>query len=118
MIDKEQEIIDLLSTINGVKKCGAAWPKDLNTLPCITITLAGDKATDHRDDRRYLTELEYYVRVFASTNSVQKTETWRCIVAEAVQRMEDAGWVKTFRWEEPGADVRQYAMRFKKVFTE
>lgn len=118
MIDKEQEIIDLLAEIKGIKTCSAAWPQKLESTPAITVTLAGDKPTDYRDDRRYLTELEYYIRVFASTNTKAKADAWRRIASEAMKLMEGEGWSMTFRWEEPGADMRQFAMRFKKSFTE
>ncbi len=112
MTDKEQEIIDRLATISGVKKCGPAWPEKLDATPCIAVSLAGESFPDYRDDRRYLTELEYYVRVFAS----KKNGDVHRISQEVIQLMEDDGWIYTFRWEDPSADMRQFVMRFKKYF--
>lgn len=99
-----------LKQLKGVKRVVTAWPKDFAVLPCLVVQLAGERPADYRDNREYLTEVEWYVRVFSGS------ERMHYALCEAVrERMEALGYVRTFRWEEGGAEVWHTAFRFKKV---
>lgn len=111
VMSERKAILLALGVIKGLKKVSASWPKDLNTIPCITVDLAGEKTTDHRDDKPYLREMEFYVRLFASSDDVFER------VGENIEKiMGELGYEQTFLWEEPGADARQLAARYKKYY--
>lgn len=106
--DDAPRILDALRQVEGITVT-TAWPKEEPTRPVVLLTLAGDTPADHRDDQEYLTELEYYVRVFAA-----KAADMRRICAAVQDAMEALGYRRTFRWEEPGEDGgwRQTALRY------
>ena len=107
MPDDAPRIQDALCQIDGLTVT-TAWPREPSQGPVALVTLAGDSPADYRDGRRYLTELEYYVRVFAA-----KAAVMRAMCAAVNQAMEGLGYERTFRWEEPGEGWRQTAMRYK-----
>ena len=65
----------------------SAWPREPPAVPVVLVTLAGERAADRRDDRWYLTELEYYVRVFAA-----KSGELRRVVAAVDDAMRALGY--------------------------
>lgn len=65
MTDDLPRILSALEKVDGVTVT-SAWPREPPAVPVVLVTLAGERAADRRDDRWYLTELEYYVRVFAA----------------------------------------------------
>ena len=99
-----------LGEIAGVKLVATTWPKQFKELPCILLTMAGEKGADFRDDEEYLTEIEWYVRVFAV-----KEDNLLAVADAAQTAMQQLGYVRNLRWEEPGADLRQVALRFTKT---
>ncbi len=107
LIDDTLRILNAMRELENVTVT-TKWPKGEAKIPVVLVTLAGDRSADRRDDRRYLTELEYYVRVFAA-----KADDMRCTCAAVHTAMEGLGYELTFRWEEPGEGWRQTAMRYK-----
>lgn len=91
-----------------MKTVTRGWPKETDTLPCIAVALAGSATADRRDDARYLTEMEYYVRIFAATQGAADALAERVEVAMAT-----LGYEQTFAWEDSSSEVRQLAMRYK-----
>ena len=65
MTDDLPRILGALEQLDGLT-VASAWPREPPAVPVVLVTLAGERAADRRDDRWYLTELEYYVRVFAA----------------------------------------------------
>lgn len=63
--EEQARILTALGRIEGIEAT-TAWPREPPRKPVALVTLAGETTTDRRDDHRYLTELEYYVRVFAA----------------------------------------------------
>lgn len=105
--DEATRIADALRGIGGATVV-TTWPKAPETSPVILLTLAGERGADRRDDREYLTEHEYYVRVFSAKAADM------CRVCAAVHEiMHDLGYERTFRWEEPSDGWRQTAARYK-----
>ena len=107
MTDDLPRILSALEKVDGVTVT-SAWPREPPAVPVVLVTLAGERAADRRDDRWYLTELEYYVRVFAA-----KSGELRRVVAAVDGAMRDLGSDLAFRWDEPGEGWRQAAMRPK-----
>lgn len=107
MTDDLPRILAALEKVDGVT-VASAWPREPPTVPVVLVTLAGERAADHRDDRWYLTELEYYVRVFAA-----KSGELRRVAAAVDDAMRALGYDLAFRWDEPGEGWRQAAMRYK-----
>lgn len=99
-----------LRSIQSVKLVSTTWPKNFATLPCLVVQLSGESPADYRDNREYLTELEWYVRVFSGS------ERAHYALCDAVrERLEALGYSRTFRWDEGGAEVWHTAFRFKKM---
>ena len=90
MTDDLPRILSALEKVDGVTVT-SAWPREPPAVPVVLVTLAGERAADRRDDRWYLTELEYYVD----------------------DAMRALGYDLAFRWDEPGEGWRQAAMRYK-----
>ncbi|MDD3410517.1 MAG: hypothetical protein PHY12_06875 [Eubacteriales bacterium] len=112
MADTDTERADILSALRaleGVKLVATNWPKALDTTPCVLLMQAGESAADYRDDAEYLTEIEWYVRVFC-----KKDEQQRTLCRAVHEAMEALGYRRTFRWDEGAADVRQTVFRFMK----
>lgn len=99
-----------LRGIDGVLLVATAWPKNFDTLPCIIIQLASEQGVDNRDDHEYLTEIEWYVRVFSNREGISLH-----LASEVKTAMENLGYVRTFRHDEGAADVRQTVFRFAKT---
>lgn len=99
-----------LKTIPGVKQVYTAWPKTFDATPCILIQLAGELPADFRDDSEYLTELEWYVRVFA-----KKEADMGPICAVLRPTMEAIGYRRTFAADVGGEDIHQTLYRFVKT---
>ena len=107
MTDDLPRILAALEAVDGVTVT-SAWPREPPAVPVVLVTLAGERAADRRDDRWYLTELEYYVRVFAA-----KSADMRRVCSAVDDAMSVLGYELTFRWEEPGEGWRQTAMRYR-----
>lgn len=105
------QIIAALATIPDVKAAHRGWPKNLETFPSIVLTEAGNAPADYRDDAEYLTELEYYIRIFAV-----KAEQIDAIANAVEDEMRGLGYTRTFCWEDDSAEIRQKVMRYKKTF--
>jgi len=100
--------------ISGVKAVFPDWPETWQELPCVAVTESANQSAEYRDDEEYITELEYYVRVFARISED------RAAVSSAVDdTMRTLGYKRTFAWEEPGNEggVRQKAIRYRKYFS-
>lgn len=102
-------ILDALKGIPGLTVT-RGWPKDFVRLPCAAVSLASDNAADHRDDARYLTELEFYIRVFGDTNRQVDT-----VLPQINQAVEGLGYERTFLWEETDGSIRQTVLRYRIV---
>ncbi len=107
LIDDTLRILNAMRELENVTVT-TKWPKGEAKIPVVLVTLAGDRSADRRDDRRYLTELEYYVRVFAA-----RADDMRRACADVHTALEGLGYELTFRWEEPGEGWRQTALRYK-----
>ena len=99
-----------LVQLEGVKAVTRGWPRRLDELPCIAVSKAAESPVDFRDDRARLSEIEFYVRVFA--NQAAQADA----IAEQVDaQMEEMGYMRTFACDEDDEHVRIAAMRYRKI---
>lgn len=107
--NEAEKIKTRLIGISGVKSVTRGWPKDFANLPCIAISKAADTPKDFRDDREYVAELEYYIRIFTERASAADA------IAEAVDAaMEEMGYARTFSYDDDESEVRIAALRYRK----
>jgi hypothetical protein len=99
-----------LGAIPDVAKAHRGWPKSFEQLPCIAVSEAGNAPADFRDDAEYMTELEYFIRVFAAR--AEQTDTISSAVEDAMLGL---GYTRSFSWDDDSADVRQKALRYRKI---
>lgn len=100
-----------LSQIEGVKSVTRGWPRSLASanLPCIAIQKAAETPADYRDDRERVTELEYYIRIFADQFAQVDA------IAPAVyDKMEALGYQRTMTYDADDSRVRICHMRYRK----
>ena len=110
MIHNEAPAIkERLLKLKGVKSVTRGWPRSFERLPCIAIAKAADTPLEYADDREYLTELEYYIRIFTS-----RAEDADAMSAEVDAAMEEMGYIRTFAYDDDDSDVRMCAMRYRK----
>jgi hypothetical protein len=98
-----------LKAIDGIRVT-RGWPKDFARLPCVAISLAGESKTDRRDDRAYLIEVAYYLRIFTDT-SKQMDE----LLESIDNAMEAIGYEQSFFWGEDDATIKQTVLRYKTI---
>lgn len=114
LLDDKPRILAALGALPNVKAALPDWPESWQKLPCVVVTESANQAAEYRDDEEHITELEYYVRVFARSSAD------RAVTASAVDdTMRELGYRRTFAWEEEnnGGGVRQKAMRYRKYFS-
>lgn len=110
MTDYKEQIKTALEDIPGLGSISDSWPDAETVLPAIVVDLASELGTDRRDDRRYMTELEYYVRIFAGTPAQIHT------MFEAVNpRMEALGYELTFKFDQNTAGALQLITRYTRT---
>ncbi len=107
LIDDKPRILAALAAIPGLADALPAWPQDWARLPCITVSEASNRPADQRDDREYITKLEYYVRVFSA-----RAEELARIADAADDVMLGLGYTRTMVYDDDNPDVRQKAMRY------
>ncbi len=102
MTDHKEIIKTALEDIPGLSSISDSWPDAETVLPAIVVDLASEQGTDRREDKRYLTEIGYYVRIFASTPAQIHA------MFEAVYpRMEALGYEITFKFDQNTEGARQ-----------
>ena len=100
---------EALKAIDGI--CVTrGWPKDFASLPCVAVSLAGESKIDRRDDRAYLIEVEYYLRVFTDTNKQMDA-----LLGSVDNAMEAIGYEQSFFWGEDDATMKQTVLRYKTI---
>ncbi len=110
MTDYKEEIKTALEDIPGLGSISDSWPVSVADLPAIVVDLASEQGTDRRDDKRYMSELEYYVRIFADTPSAIYA------MHEAVQPLVEAlGYEFTFKFDQNTAGALQLITRYKRT---
>lgn len=110
MLSQRREILTALKAIPGLRNASASWPRNQDPIPCVTVDLASRRATDRRDDRAYLTETQFYVRLFAVSE-----QDFERLEPEVEDALEALGYEQVFQWEETGQGVRQLAFRFQRT---
>lgn len=106
--DDKARIRAELLLIPGVARALLSWPEDWEQLPTIVISEASNRPWDNRDDQEYITELEYYIRVFADKAS-EIVE-----ISSAVDdKMVELGYERHMTYEDDSAEVRQKALRYR-----
>lgn len=109
MVRSEAETIrKRLAQIPGVALVTRGWPRGFGRLPAIAIAKAGETPVRFADDCPYVTQLEYYIRIF--TRDAAQADAL-CQQADAA--MEDMGYALTFCHDEDDA-VRMDALRYQK----
>ncbi|MDD3336786.1 MAG: hypothetical protein PHI98_14950 [Eubacteriales bacterium] len=93
-MNETERVTQALASIPSIKTVTRGWPKQDAALPCVAVTLAGERGAEFRDDSEYLTELEYYVRCF--TRTAGETDA---VGREIRACMESLGYLRVFAWE-------------------
>ena len=110
MTDHKEIILSALEDIPGLGSLSDSWPDTETPLPAIVVDLASELTTDRRDDTRYLQELEYYVRIFASNAA-----DTHAILGAVDPRMTALGYERTFRFDQNTAGAKQLITRYTKT---
>jgi hypothetical protein len=106
--DDKPRVIEALRTIKDVKAVLDAWPEKVADLPTIIVEEARNMPASHGDDREYLTQLEYYIRIFT------KQPKQRSIIASQVEvRMLALGYSRSLAHESGASGERVKHMRYK-----
>lgn len=109
-MEEIERIVEALSGLEGVRTVTRGWPKQETALPCIAVQLASEQGSEYRDDSEYLTELEYYVRVFARTAAEVDG-----LIPRLRESMDELGYQRGFAWEDADERVHQRVERYKTV---
>ena len=109
--DDGQRIVETLQAMEGIQFVTTMRPSTFDTLPCVLVTLAGERGIDWRDGEEFLTEVEYLIRVFTSSE-----EEMRTVCAAVFDTMIELGYTRVLRWEEDEMGMRQTAFRFKRTW--
>ena len=106
-----EELRTALSKVSGVKAVTRGWPKSFasKNLPCIALEKASETPADYRDDREHVTEIEYYVRIFAD-----KAEQTDALAPLVDTRMQKLGYQKTMTYDAGDSAVHICHMRYRK----
>lgn len=99
-----------LSKVAGVRSVTRGWPQSFasKNLPCIAIQKASETPADFRDDGEHITEVEYYIRVFAD-----KFEQADTIAPEVDKIMLRLGYQRTMTYDADDSSVRIIHMRYR-----
>ncbi len=106
--DDKRRVLQTLAAVPGVLTALPAWPSDWARLPCIAVMEASNMPTERRDDREYLTELEYYVHVFAATEPERAR-----VSSDADDAMLALGYERTMAWEDDNETTRHKVLRYR-----
>lgn len=110
MIYNEAERIRAaLSEVDGIKTVTRGWPVTMQELPCVAVTKASQVPLRYADGAAHVSELEYYIRVFADT----ATEADAAVEVDTA--MEQMGYRMTFAGEMDDGDNCIRAMRYRRV---
>ena len=110
-MDDTPRILDALAAVPGVTATYPAWPETWESLPCIIVSEAANRADSYRDDEEYTTELEYYVRVVARTAADRSR-----IASDADDVMQGLGYRRINTYDEDGTGIRQKAILYRQLF--
>ncbi len=98
-----------LQAIPGLRQVYTQWPDQFSATPCLVLQLAAEQAVDIRDGQTYVSQLEWYVRLF--TTKEADTDA----ICPAIGRaMEEQGYQQTFRTC-AGGKPQQETFRFRKA---
>ena len=106
-------IIRALAAVTSAQHVTRGWPaadaEDVE--PLIALRLASESCTARYDDRAYLMETEYDLRVFARDPAQADT-----VAEEATLCMQSLGYQRIFAAEEASAAMHQRIGRFRKIW--
>ena len=103
-------VIQAISGLEGVAAVTQGWPKREAVLPCVAVVLAGERGAERRDDAEYLTEVIFYLRIFART--AEGTDA----LAPSIRRtMADLGYERDFAWEDADERGHYRAERYRAI---
>ena len=102
MTDHKEIIKTAIEDIPGLGSISDSWPDVETVLPAIVVDLANEQGTDRRDDKRYLTEIGFYVRIFASSPA-----QIHAMLEAICPRMEALGYEITFKFDQNTDGARQ-----------
>ena len=109
-MDEAERIGRAISGIAGVAAVTRGWPKREAVLPCVAVVLAGERCAERRDDAEYLTEVLFYLRVFART-----AEAVDALAPSIRQAMANLGYERDFAWEDADEHGHYRAERYRAV---
>ncbi len=110
MTDYKEQIKTTLEDIPGLGSISDSWPASVADLPALVVDLASEQGADRRDNRRYMTEQEFYVRIFAGTPA-----QIHAMFEAVVPRMEALGYELTFKFDQNTAGALQTITRYAKT---
>lgn len=107
--DRVVRALGAVEGLDGVWRSYPEEPGDME-LPYIVVEKADERGIDFRDGKEYLTEIEFYVRVFAPSPSQADA-----IAHEARLCLEEIGYRRVQEWEDLHAQPRQMVARYRKA---
>lgn len=105
-----EPLMAALRTVPGVQSVVRGWPKARERLPCIAVNLAAESVIDHRDDQRYLMEVEYYVRLF--TAQATQADAMRDAIDDVMLAQ---GYELTLAYDDDSEQIRMSVFRYRKA---
>lgn len=111
LIDDKPRLLEALGKIPKVKQARTSWPEDWAQVPCIILGEANNAPAVRYDNREHITELEYFVRVFAAGEAERQR-----IASDVDDVMMALDYERTWALDEDGSGIRQKAMRYRRYF--
>lgn len=105
-----EPLMAALRTVPGVQSVVRGWPKAKEKLPCIAVNLASEVVLDYRDDRRYLMEVEFYLRLF--TAQATQADALRDAIDDL---MLSQGYELTMAYDDDSEQIRMSVFRYRKA---
>ncbi len=91
-----------------MSRVSPVWPEDWAALPCAVVSEASNRPVARYDGKERLTEVSYYVRVFAERAAE---------LAEISSAVDDAmlalGYLRQMAHEDDSAAIRQRVLRYR-----
>lgn len=108
--NEAERIRAALSAVDGIKTVTRGWPVTMQELPCVAVTKASQAPLRYADGAAHVSELEYYIRVFADTAAEADAAAVGVDTA-----MEQMGYRMTFSGEMDDENSCIRAMRYRRV---
>lgn len=109
LLNDAPRIVQTIAGLSIAKNVTRGWPASFAKLPTVAVTEAGNVHAEYRDNRAYVDELIYDIRVFAYT-----PEDIDTVAAAVEDAMEGIGYTRILVHDDDSAEVRMKVMRYNR----